>query len=148
MRTPAEDRFQRIVEGLSALTAPTATPPPLDELIGRVVAQAQEATHAGGAVLELVEGAELMAIAASGSLAARGGHRRHVGAGASGRAIAAQALQLCADTWADLLRRHGFDLDDLVHTLAADEVYHDRIGLVGVPRPMHHSAAGCHGGSS
>jgi diguanylate cyclase (GGDEF)-like protein/PAS domain S-box-containing protein len=101
MRNPAEDRFQRIVEGLSALAAPNATPPPLDELLERVVAQAQDAAHAGGAVLELVEGADLLAIAASGSLAARGGHRRSTGSGLSGRAIAAQALQHCGDTWAD-----------------------------------------------
>ena len=45
----------------------------------------------------------------------------------------------------DLLRGHGFDLDDLVNGLAANKINDDSVGLVGVASPMHHAASGDHG---
>jgi diguanylate cyclase (GGDEF)-like protein/PAS domain S-box-containing protein len=78
-----------------------ALSPNLDEVMALIVERIQELTHASGAVIEMVEGDELVYRAANGVAAAQVGLRLKIATSLSGRCVETGEILYCTDTETD-----------------------------------------------
>jgi diguanylate cyclase (GGDEF)-like protein len=95
------DRFARLHQLLVSLNAISAAATDSDGLLQRVVAETMRFTDASGAVVEMVDGDDLVYIEAAGHVAAHVGWRMPRADSLSGLCVRQRAIQRCDDTEAD-----------------------------------------------
>lgn len=100
---PSEEvlRFQQADHVISALGDVLASTRPFAELLERIARRVQELTGATGAVIELIEGAELEYVATSGTVAPFTGMRLARSGSLSGLCVQTGLLQYARDTQDD-----------------------------------------------
>lgn len=96
--TAERDRLLEIVTALGAVSSLPATTP---ELMQATVGQVMALTRAQGAVLEIVDGAQLEYRAVAGSVAGHLGLRLDVATSLSGRCVAHKRIMYSRDTQCD-----------------------------------------------
>jgi diguanylate cyclase (GGDEF)-like protein/PAS domain S-box-containing protein len=96
-----QQEFQRLALVIATQQEITTRNPNLDAVMAVIAERTQDLTRADGAVIEILEGEELVYRAASGIVTAYVGLRLKVGKSLSGKCIATGQIMLCDDSETD-----------------------------------------------
>ena len=96
-----QQEFQRLAVVIATQQEIAIGNPNLDAVMAVIAQRTQDLTRADGAVIEILEGEELVYRAASGIVTAYVGLRLKVGKSLSGKCIATGEIMLCDDSETD-----------------------------------------------